>query len=80
MTGATVGYSIRFDEARSAKTRLVYLTEGMLLREMLADPLLRSYCVVMVDEVHERSVNTDILLGLLKKVAKVLHICQLANV
>lgn len=44
---------------------------GILLREMLTDPILKKYCVVMVDEVHERSVNTDVLLSLLKKVAKV---------
>jgi len=69
--GQTVGYSIRFDEnVTPGKTRLKYMTEGILLREMLADPLLKRYSVIMVDEVHERSLNTDILLSLLKKIAK----------
>ena len=70
--GLTVGYSIRFDEnVTHGKTRLKYMTEGILLREMLMDPLLKRYCVIMVDEVHERSLNTDILLSLLKKIIKV---------
>jgi len=68
--GQAVGYSIRFDENTSGKTRLKYMTEGILLREMLRDPLLKQYSVIMVDEVHERSLNTDILLSLLKKIAK----------
>nr|CAH0106947.1 unnamed protein product [Daphnia galeata] len=68
--GQMVGYSIRFDEQISDKTRLKFVTDGMLLREMLTDPLLKKYCVIMVDEVHERSLNTDILLSLLKKICK----------
>lgn len=68
--GQTVGYSIRFDEQISIKTRLKFVTDGVLLREMLTDPLLKKYCVIMVDEAHERSLNTDILLSLLKKIAK----------
>ena len=48
-----------------------YMTEGILLREMLADPLLQKYGVIMIDEAHERNILTDIVLGLLKKIIKV---------
>lgn len=61
-----VGYSIRFEDMTSPKTRIKYLTDGVLLRETLQDPLLSKYHIIMIDEAHERSVNTDILLGLLK--------------
>jgi HrpA-like RNA helicase len=44
-----------------------FLTDGMLIQEMMADPLLNQYSVVMVDDMHERSLNTDMILGLLKK-------------
>jgi ATP-dependent RNA helicase DDX35 len=47
------------------------MTEGILLREMMADPLLRNYCVIMLDEVHERTLYTDIVMGLLKKILRV---------
>ncbi|KAL3687773.1 hypothetical protein R1sor_014082 [Riccia sorocarpa] len=69
--GAEVGYSIRFEEVTTpGKTKIKFLTDGVLIREMMADPLLSKYSVVMVDEAHERSVTTDILLGLLKKIQK----------
>ena len=68
--GEEVGYSIRFEDLTSDKTRIKFLTDGLLLREALADPLLSRYAVIMVDEAHERSLSTDILLGVLKKIRK----------
>lgn len=68
--GQEVGYSIRFEDVTSQKTRIKFLTDGMLLREALVDPLLSRYSVIMVDEAHERSLSSDILLGLLKKIKK----------
>ncbi|KAG2488343.1 hypothetical protein HYH03_013033 [Edaphochlamys debaryana] len=69
--GTTVGYAVRFDNALQAgRTRIKYLTDGVLLREMMDDPLLTQYSVVVVDEAHERSLSTDMLLGLLKKVLR----------
>ncbi|KAK4535501.1 hypothetical protein CDCA_CDCA05G1526 [Cyanidium caldarium] len=66
--GGEVGYAVRFEErAHPERTRLKYLTDGMLLREAVRDPLLTAYGVVMVDEVHERSISTDVLMGLLKR-------------
>ena len=69
--GDTVGYAIRFDSCVSPGTAIKYCTDGVLLRETLSDPLLSMYSVVMVDEAHERSLQSDILLGLLKKIKKV---------
>ncbi|KAI5080417.1 hypothetical protein GOP47_0003600 [Adiantum capillus-veneris] len=68
--GQEVGYSIRFEDKTSAATVIKYLTDGMLLREALLDPLLRNYSVIIVDEAHERTIHTDVLLGLLKAVQK----------
>lgn len=65
--GREVGYQVRFDDCTSQDTVVKYMTDGCLLREILADPGLSHYRVVILDEVHERSLNTDILLGLLKK-------------
>ncbi|XP_059186673.1 probable ATP-dependent RNA helicase DHX40 isoform X1 [Centropristis striata] len=65
--GREVGYQVRFDDCTSQSTVVKYMTDGCLLREILADPVLSQYSVVILDEVHERSLNTDILLGLLKK-------------
>ncbi|KAI1497394.1 P-loop containing nucleoside triphosphate hydrolase protein [Biscogniauxia marginata] len=68
--GKEVGYSIRFEDVTSAATRIKFLTDGLLIREALVDPLLSRYSVIMVDEAHERSISTDILLGLLKKILR----------
>uniref|UniRef100_A0A3Q3WDQ4 RNA helicase n=1 Tax=Mola mola TaxID=94237 RepID=A0A3Q3WDQ4_MOLML len=65
--GRQVGYQVRFDDCTSQGTVVKYMTDGCLLREILADPVLSQYSVIVLDEVHERSLNTDIVLGLLKK-------------
>lgn len=65
--GQEVGYSIRFDDKSCARTRIKYLTDGMLLREAMDDPLLSQYSVIVLDEAHERTVATDILLGWVKE-------------
>lgn len=68
--GKEVGYSVRFEDSTSKSTRIKFLTDGLLIREALMDPLLSEYSVIMIDEAHERSISTDILLGLLKKIMK----------
>ncbi|KAL7129909.1 hypothetical protein ABFS83_13G099700 [Erythranthe nasuta] len=69
--GEEVGYTIRFEDITNPElTRIKFLTDGVLLREMMDDPLLSKYSVIMVDEAHERSLATDILLGLLKKIQR----------
>ncbi|KRZ26140.1 putative pre-mRNA-splicing factor ATP-dependent RNA helicase DHX15 [Trichinella pseudospiralis] len=68
--GMEVGYSIRFEDCSSPRTFLKYLTDGMLLREAMSDPLLDSYGVVILDEAHERTLATDILMGLIKEVSQ----------
>ncbi|RHN48084.1 putative RNA helicase [Medicago truncatula] len=66
--GQKVGYSVRFDDSTSNSTRIKYMTDGLLLREALLDPYLSKYSVIIVDEAHERTVHTDVLMGLLKNV------------
>ncbi|WCJ22099.1 RNA helicase family protein [Euphorbia peplus] len=68
--GQRVGYSIRFDDTTSTSTKIKYMTDGLLLREALLDPYLSRYSVIIIDEAHERTVHTDVLLGLLKNVQK----------
>ncbi|UYV76092.1 DHX35 [Cordylochernes scorpioides] len=69
LLGQEVGYSIRFDECYTpGSTKIKYLTEGILVNEMMSDPLLSHYSVVMLDEVHEQTVYTDVTLGLLRKI------------
>uniref|UniRef100_A0A183CLS4 RNA helicase n=1 Tax=Globodera pallida TaxID=36090 RepID=A0A183CLS4_GLOPA len=69
--GDAVGYAVRFDECISAQSRIKFLTDGILLRELMSDPLLQAYSVVIVDEAHERSVNTDLIIGLLRKIVAI---------
>ena len=66
--GKEVGYTIRFENFTSPSTRLKYMTDGMLLREAMLDPTLSAYSVVILDEAHERTVSTDVLMGLLKEI------------
>ncbi|XP_021039250.1 probable ATP-dependent RNA helicase DHX35 isoform X1 [Mus caroli] len=69
--GHEVGYCIRFDDCTDPlATRIKFLTDGMLVREMMVDPLLTKYSVIMLDEAHERTLYTDIAVGLLKKIQK----------
>ena len=62
------GYKMRFYDTTDASTRIKILTDGMLLQELKADPSLLKYSVIMVDEAHERSLNIDLILGLLKEI------------
>lgn len=68
--GHEVGYSIRFEDCSSEKTVLKYMTDGMLLREFMTEPDLAGYSAIMIDEAHERTVHTDILLALVKDLAR----------
>lgn len=66
--GDEVGYAIRFEDCTSKKTAIKYMTDGVLLRESLTNPDLDQYSCIIMDEAHERALNTDVLMGLIKKV------------
>ncbi|KAF2310850.1 hypothetical protein GH714_017620 [Hevea brasiliensis] len=68
--GEEVGYAIRFEDCTGPDTVIKYMTDGMLLREILIDDNLSQYSVVMLDEAHERTIHTDVLFGLLKQLVK----------
>ncbi|XP_041375611.1 probable ATP-dependent RNA helicase DHX35 isoform X2 [Gigantopelta aegis] len=69
--GEEVGYTIRFEDCSDpVATRIKFVTDGLLIREIMQDPLLLKYSVIMLDEAHERSLNTDIIIGLLRKIQK----------
>ena len=66
-----VSYQIRYDATTAPTTSIKFMTDGVLLREMATDFLLSKYSVIIVDEAHERSLNTDILIGTLSRVIKI---------
>lgn len=66
--GEEVGYAIRFEDCTSPKTLIKYMTDGILLRESLSESDLDNYSAIIMDEAHERSLNTDVLFGLLREV------------
>ncbi|KAL5490090.1 DHX38 [Sanghuangporus weigelae] len=66
--GGKVGYAIRFEDCTSSETAIKYMTDGVLLRESLNEGDLDRYSVIILDEAHERSLSTDVLMGLLRKI------------
>ncbi|MES1921744.1 ATP-dependent RNA helicase [Bonamia ostreae] len=65
--GEKVGYKIRFEDTTSSQTKIQFMTDGMLVRDYMADSSLKKYSVVIIDEAHERTLNTEILFALIKK-------------
>ena len=61
--GSEVGYRVRFDDKTNPGTKLIYATDGMLLRQAMLDPLLSAYSVILLDEAHQRSLQTDVLVS-----------------
>ncbi|CAH0481977.1 unnamed protein product [Peronospora belbahrii] len=69
--GKEVGYAVRFEDKWDPElTKIKFMTDGLLLREAMRDPLLSRYSVVMLDEAHERNLETDLLLGVMKKIQR----------
>ena len=71
--GETVGYQVRFDEVAGPRTRLRFVTEGVLTRRLISDPLLRGVAAVVLDEFHERHLDSDLALALLKRLQEKRH-------
>lgn len=75
--GEIVGHRVRFDDTTDVRghdtTKIIYATDGMLLREAISDPLLQRYGMVVLDEAHERSLQTDILFGVVKRAMAARH-------
>lgn len=70
LSSSRVSYQIRYDATVSPSTSIKFMTDGVLLRELASDFLLSKYSVLIIDEAHERSMNTDILIGVLSRVVK----------
>lgn len=60
--GETVGYEVRFENKQSIKTKILFMTEGILLRKMLCEKFIKEFSILIIDEAHERSLNCDIAL------------------
>ena len=70
LTSSRVSYQIRYDATVSPSTSIKFMTDGVLLRELATDFLLKKYSVIIIDEAHERSMNTDVLIGTLSRIIK----------
>lgn len=70
LDSTVVAHRIRYSSTTAPDTKLVFMTDGVLLRELASDFLLKKYSVVVIDEAHERGVNTDVLIGVLSRVAR----------
>src|SRR5215831_9503845 len=68
--GETIGYQVRFEEVAGPRTRLRFLTDGVLTRRMLSDPMLERVCCVVLDEFHERHLEGDLALALLRRLQR----------
>ncbi|KAH8104549.1 P-loop containing nucleoside triphosphate hydrolase protein [Cristinia sonorae] len=79
LTSSKVSYQIRYDATVSPDTSIKFMTDGVLLRELATDFLLTKYSVIIIDEAHERSMNTDILIGVLSRVVKLREQMWLEN-
>lgn len=75
--GALVGYTVRFEDHTSKNTKIKFVTDGSLLREALSDRLLKQYSVIILDEAHERTINTDVLFGIVKEAQKTRKFCNM---
>lgn len=65
--GEQVGFTVRFEDCTSPATKIKFVTDGTLLREAISDRLLKNYSAIILDEAHERTINTDVLFGLVKE-------------
>ena len=69
--GSEVGYQVRHEKNSAADTDIKFMTDGILLNEISSDLLLLKYSVVIIDEAHERKINSDLLVGLLSKLIEI---------
>ena len=69
--GTQVGYHVRFEKQSKNTEKIKFMTDGILLNEMMSDYLLTDYSVIVIDEAHERKLATDILIGLLSRVIQI---------